>query len=75
MVSQNVVNVYGVVWGNCTHALQTKIQSNSKYMDKSANSNYSWLREQIRLVKAEIDKRQDITFNTFKAAHSVCSIK
>ena len=40
---QNMVKLYGIIWGNCTHALQTKIAAVVDYEEKSKEYDCLWL--------------------------------
>ena len=59
-VKHNVVKLYGIIWGNCSHSLQTELASIEGYEDKHKSFNSLWLMKNLKLLGAGIDKKQDI---------------
>ena len=56
MLCQNQIKLWGVIWGQCSPALQTEIKGNDDYLGESSKYNCVWLLEKLKLAAAGVDR-------------------
>jgi len=54
-LSENIVKLFGVVYGQCTLALKATIKGDDEYENKANNFDTKWLLEKIKIITASID--------------------
>ena len=58
-LSRNIEKVYGIVWGQCSSALQAKIKSVSGYHEKSSTLDCLWLLQELKKATSGINAKAD----------------
>ena len=56
MLRQNQIKLWGVVWGQCSSALQTEIKGDDDFIGALGKYNTVWLLSKLKLVATGIDK-------------------
>ena len=54
-MKDNFVKVYGVIWGQCSSALQAVIKDDTDYRQKSTSHDLVWMLKQIKKITSGID--------------------
>ena len=72
-LTRNMEKVYGIIWGQCTSAIQSKGKSVSEYTAKSMELDALWLLQELKKATSGIDAKAeprstliDSLFGTFK---------
>lgn len=56
MLRQHIIKLWGVVWGQCSPALQAEIKGDEGYSSNSSRYDVVWLLSALKLVAAGIDR-------------------
>ena len=56
VLQQNQIKLWGVIWGQCSPALQTEIKGNDDFLEESNKYNCVWLLQKLKLAAAGIDR-------------------
>ena len=56
---RNVEQVFGIIWGQCSSALQSKIKSLADYNDKSGDLDTLWLLKELKKATSGIDAKAE----------------
>jgi hypothetical protein len=75
MLRQNKTKAYGVIWGQCSPALQSELMGEPKFKDKSASFDCIWLLETLNLLSAGVDKNSNVYMSTFHAMKGFYSMR
>ncbi len=67
VLKQNKTKLYGVIWGQCTSALQSEMMGDLEYKAKSADFDCVWLLLTLKLLSAGMDKNSNTYVSTFHA--------
>ena len=51
--------VFGILWGQCSFALQVKIKGLRQYEDRSSDLDVLWLIKEVKAATSGIDKKSD----------------
>jgi hypothetical protein len=55
-LEDNKMRVYGLVWGQCTAALQAELRGVEDFKEKDSAYNCLWLLQQVKLVSSGVDQ-------------------
>jgi len=58
-LTRNVEKTYGIIWGQCSSALQSKIKSVSEYTSKSMELDALWLLQELKKTTSGIDSKAE----------------
>ena len=58
-LTRNIEKMYGVLWGQCSSALQAKIKGSTAYSVESRDLNTLWLAKELKKATAGIDTKTD----------------
>ena len=61
VLKENCVKVYGLIWGQCTNALQAVIKGDDDYRHNANSHDLIWLLEKIKQVTSDMTSRQILT--------------
>jgi hypothetical protein len=75
MLRQNKTKTYGVIWGQCSPALQSELMGEPTFKDKSASFDCIWLLETLNLLSAGMDKNSNVYMSTFHAMQVFYSMR
>ena len=56
----NLRNIFMVIWGQCSPAMQTKVKQHSDYKIKSRDTDCEWLLAQIKEVMYKFEGNTDL---------------
>ena len=56
-VCHNMEKAFGIIWGQCSLALQSDIKGNSSYKEKSAKFDILWLLSELKKAVSGIDDK------------------
>ena len=56
ILKQNQIKLWGVIWGQCSPALQTELKGNQDYMMELSKYNGVWLLSKLKLAVVGIDR-------------------
>ena len=59
LLTRNQEKVFGVIWGQCSAALQSKIKSLAEFEDKSSSLDSLWLLKELKKATAGIDAKAE----------------
>ena len=59
-IKSNLKKVYGVVFGNCTESVQTMIQTDSEFEEKSKKFDHTWLFEKVKMIVSGLDTKVNL---------------
>ena len=65
-LEQNIVSLYGHVWGQCTPAMQAEIKADPKYNVKRVEYDALWLLITAKKLIASVDKKGNKYLNAYK---------
>ena len=71
ILSQNLVKLWAVIYGQCTPVLQEEISGDPEYATKSANFDSIWLLQTLQNVTAGVNKTSNLYVSAFKANKSL----
>jgi hypothetical protein len=74
MLRINLVNLYSLIWGQLTEALQSRIKGDEDFDDKDDVSDAIWLLEKIKLCSCDIDHTSSMVKVVAGALRSFFSI-
>ena len=57
-LTTSLAHVYGVAWGQCSEAMQHRLQSLAGYDDAADSQDCAWLLKQIRAIVLQFDETQ-----------------
>ena len=66
-LDDNKASLYGVIWGQCTNALQEVIKTDENYFSFAADFDCVWLLKKCKKISAGIDERGNKHYNLIKA--------
>ena len=75
VLRQNKTKAYGVIWGQCSPALQSELMGETDYPSMSASFDCVWLLETLNLLSAGVDKNSNVYVSTFNAMKSFYSMR
>ena len=70
-----MIKLYGIIWGKCSHALQSEAMINTKYEDMPDKYKCFWLMNKLKLLCAVVDSYINkcySAFNTLKDFYMIC---
>ena len=62
---QNIVKLYGILGGQCSHTLQSEAMSDTKFEDVDENYDILWLVDKLKLLCAGVDSYICIVYYEF----------
>ena len=65
-LEQNIVCLYGHIWGQCTPALQAELKANAQYTEKRVEYDALWLLLTAKKLIASVDNRGNKHYNAYK---------
>ena len=65
-LSQNVVSLYGHIWGQCTPAMQAEIKASADYDAMRVDYDALWLLKTVKKLIASIDDRGNKFYNAYQ---------
>ena len=74
-LAENKTTLYGVVWGQCSTALQEVIKTDSDFVAKDASFDCIWLLKKCKLVSSGVDDKGNKHNTLVKALLQFCNIK
>ena len=75
VVKQNKTKLYGVIWGQCTSALQSELMGDPAYKMKLTEFDCVWLLSTLKLLSAGMDKNSNTYVSTFHALKGFYSLR
>ena len=75
ILKENVIKVFGLIWRQCTSALQAVIKGVDEYTIKSRSHDMIWLLRQIKSVTAGVDVKANPHVVLYKALSALINIK
>jgi hypothetical protein len=70
VAKQNKTKLYGVIWGQCSPALQSELTGDTDFKEKSSVFDCIWVLQKIKLISAGLDKNTNVYISTFSALKS-----
>ena len=67
VAKQNKTKLYGVIWGQCSPALQSELMGEPDFKEKSSAFDCIWLLGRLKLISAGLDKNSNVYVSTFHA--------
>ena len=61
----NKMRVYGLVWGQCTAALQAELRGVQGFKEKDPAYDCLWLLQQVKMISSGVDCESVLTFEEF----------
>ena len=59
LLTRNQEKVFGIIWGQCSAALQSKLKSLAEYEDRSSSLDSLWLLKELKKATAVIDTKAE----------------
>jgi hypothetical protein len=75
MLRKNKTKVYGIIWGQCSPALQSELMGEQEYQAMSTSFKCIWLLETLHLFSAGVDKNSYVYMSTFHAMKRFYTIR
>mgnify|MGYP003321274356 CR=1 FL=1 len=75
LLKSNMVKVYGLVWGQCSAALQSYIKGLDSYEDKSDGFDVLWLLGELKKATSGIDAKVNSRLTMHKAVAALYRMK
>jgi hypothetical protein len=63
----NKRNIYAVIWGQCSLAIQAKVKQGRDYTSKHKDKDCAWLLNQIKSAIYKFDAKRDIFYSLVEA--------
>ena len=63
----NKRNIYAVIWGQCSLAIQAKVKQEKDYTSKHKDKDCAWLLNQIKSAIYKFDAKRDIFYSLVEA--------
>ena len=60
LLKANLKKVYGIIYGNCTESVQTMIETDSEYNEKSKKIDHGWLLEKVKTIVSGLESNVPI---------------
>ena len=74
-LDNNKMKLYGVIWGQCTTALQEVIKSSTDYEEKDLEFDCIWLLQKVKMTSAEMDERNNIHYTLTTAIKQAFNVR
>ena len=52
---KEIINIYGLIWGQCTPELHSELEGDPEYITKSPTYNCLWLFTKVKMCTSGID--------------------
>ena len=75
VLEENKVTLYGVVWGQCSTALQELIKTDPDFEKRDKDFDSIWLLKKCKLVSSGVDDRANKYNTLLKAITQMCNIR
>ena len=75
MLRSNIEKLYGLLWGQCSSALQATIKGTSEYEDKSDDFDTIWLLTETKIAISGIDLKANSRLTLHEAVSTLYKMK
>ena len=75
ILQNNLPKLYGLMWGHCTPGLQSELQGDPSYKEKSKDYDCLWLAETLKLNSSGIAHTSNHFHSAFHALKGVFSLR
>jgi len=66
ILSENIVKLFGIIYGQCTLALKAMVKGDDKYTDKSINFDEKWLLGKLKVITAGVEIKANFMLSLHK---------
>ena len=68
---QNIIKIYGLIWGQCSPALQSELEVDPEYITKSPTYNCLWLFTKFKMCTSGIDPTSNGYYSKVMAVRTI----
>ena len=72
---RNIINLYGLIWGQCYPALQSKLEGNPEYITKFPTYNCLWLFTKLKMCTSIIDHTSNGYYSEVMAMRTIFCLR
>ena len=74
-LQKNIINLYGINWGQCYPELQSELEGDPEYITKSPTYNCLWMFTKVKMCKSEIDHTSNVYYSAVKAMRTIFCLR
>ena len=68
---ENIINLYGIIWGQCSPALQSELEGDQEYITKSPTYNCLWMLTKVMICTSVIDDTSNVYYYAVMAMRTI----
>ena len=72
---QNIIKLYGIIWGHCSSVLQREMERDSEYITKYLTYNCIWLFTKVNMCTSGIDHTSDGYYSIVMAMRTILCLR